>query len=136
MNAIYEWEEARKWLRYAKEDLETAESLLHDDGFPRHICWLAQQSVEKSLKSIFVFLQISFPRSHDLDALRNLLPEGWAAKMHGMDLSGLTEWAVESRYPGDWPESTQEDAESAVSQAREAFQIAVDDLASRGYPYR
>jgi len=133
MNAIHEWEEARKWLRYATEDLETAEGLLHSDGFARHICWHAQQSAEKSLKSILVFLQVSFPRSHDLEALRNLVPAGWAATVQAMDLSGLTEWAVESRYPGDWPEATEEDATSAVSQAREVYRNVVDDFASRGY---
>ena len=42
---------------------------------PRHVCWLAQQAAEKAIKAVLVFLQIDFPRSHDLDALRNLAPD-------------------------------------------------------------
>ena len=42
--------ETQRWLRYAREDLEGAETLLERRvGVPRHICWLSQQSVEKAL---------------------------------------------------------------------------------------
>lgn len=52
--------------------------MIEQEGMiPRHVCWLAQQATEKALKAILVFLQIDFPRRHDLDALRNLIPDGW-----------------------------------------------------------
>ena len=34
------------------------------------------------------------------------------------DLAQLTQWALEARYPGDWQEATEADADRAVSQAR------------------
>jgi hypothetical protein len=46
------------------------------------------------------------PFWHNLDALRNLLPPGWSVKQEHPDLAELTAWAVEARYPGDWPEAT------------------------------
>ena len=99
--------ELRRWLRYAQEDLIAAESLIVLQTIAsRHVCWLAQQAVEKALKSVLVFLQIDFPRRHDLDALRNLIPVGWPLKEEHPDLADLTEWAVEARYPGDWPDAT------------------------------
>ena len=68
--------ETRRWLRYAREDLEAAEGMLESASIlPRHVCWLAQQAAEKAIKAVLVFLQIDFPRSHDLDALRNLAPD-------------------------------------------------------------
>jgi HEPN domain-containing protein len=68
-------------MRFAEEDLRTAESLLDDEELvPRHACWLAQQAAEKALKAGLVFHQIAHPFRHDLDALRNLLPEGWETK--------------------------------------------------------
>ena len=68
--------EARRWLQYAREDLQTAELLLAQTLVFRQICWLAQQSVEKMLKAALFGLQVDFPRAHDLDLLRNLLPDG------------------------------------------------------------
>lgn len=37
------------------------------------------------------------------------------------DLADLTVWAVEARYPGDWPEATREDARGVVRSVLEDF---------------
>ena len=126
--------EVHRWLRYAREDLVAAEAVLvQEDVMPRHACWLAQQSAEKALKAIFVYLQIDFPRWHDLDALRNRIPEGWSLKADHPDLSALTEWAVEARYPGDWPEAVERDARVAVEQARAIWHSVCRDLSEHGF---
>jgi len=83
-----------------------------------------------------VFLQVDFPRHHDLDALRNLLPTGWPAKENPRDLSELTEWAVESRYPGDWPEASEPDAREAVKQAQAVWTCVCADLEQHGFDIR
>lgn len=76
MQAIDRLADTSRWLRYAEEDLRTAETLLRQpDVPPRQACWCAQQSAEKILKAVLIFLEIDFPRTHDLDALRNLAPE-------------------------------------------------------------
>ena len=125
--------EARRWLRYAREDIEAAETLLAEQTHAaRHPCWMAQQAAEKALKAALVFTEIEFPRRHDLDALRNLLPSDWAVIREHPDLAELTEWAVEARYPGDWPEATDTDAQRAVQQARSLYDCVASDLAARG----
>ena len=93
---------------------------------------MAQQSAEKALKAALVFLQIEFPWRHDLDALRNLLPPGWSISTSHPDLSELTEWAVEARYPSDLPDPTDEDARRAVAQAQGVWESVCADLAARG----
>ena len=98
--------EALRWIRFAQEDLQEAERLLGlQEAVPRHICWFAQQAAEKALKAGLVLEGIDFPFRHDLDTLRNLLPPGWSVKPEHPDLAELTAWAVEARYPGDWPEA-------------------------------
>jgi HEPN domain-containing protein len=125
--------ETRRWLRYAAEDVGVAEALLrHGSGEPRHVCYNAEQGAEKVLKAALVFEQIEFPFSHDLDALRNLLPSSWSVKRNCPDLRELSEWAVEARYPGDWPDATREEAVAAVTIARGVYDEVVRDLASRG----
>jgi HEPN domain-containing protein len=129
MSELEEVPEAQRWLRYALEDLEAGEALLSQQSVvPRHICWLAQQSAEKAIKAALIFLQIDFPRRHDLDALRNLLPAGWKIKEEQPDLAALTEWSVEARYPGDWPDATEDDARTAIEQARVVWQLINVDL--------
>jgi HEPN domain-containing protein len=126
-------EEVRRWLRFSHEDLRAAEALLTAAGArPRHACWLAQQAAEKAIKAALAYEQTSFPFRHDLDALRNLLPEGWAVKALCPDLAELTEWAVEARYPGDSPEATDVEAQCAVAQARAVWQCVAQDMSARG----
>ena len=125
--------EARRWLEYAADDLRTAEFLLQQlDFIPRHPCWLAQQAAEKALKALLIFLQIEYPLSHDLDQIRLLIPEGWRVRYDPHDLSFLTEWAVEARYPGDWPDATEMDAQEATDQARTVLEYVRGDLARHG----
>lgn len=123
----------RRWLRYAEDDLRAAEVLLEQSSVPRVSCFHAQQSAEKSIKAIFVFLQVDFPFTHDLNRPRDLLPEGWAIKKDFPDLVELSAWAVEPRYPGDVIEATRQDAEAAVEQARSVHGTTLEDLKRHGY---
>ena len=126
-------EEARRWFRYAVEDLGAAERQV-SDGLtpPRHVCYLSQQAAEKAIKAILVLLQIDFPLTHDLDRLRGLVPADWEiASGHGY-LADLSEWIAQSRYPGDWTEPTEADAQVALTQARAVVVSIEGDFRSRG----
>lgn len=111
--------EALRWLRFSREDLDVATRLIKSTFPPfRHICWLSQQSAEKAIKAALMAEGIFFQRIHDLDALLDILPDGWDVRdMYG-DLSYMTEWAVEARYPSDRLEPSHDDAIRAESQAR------------------
>ena len=135
MNATDRLVETVRWLRYAEEDLITAETLFSQPHVvPRHACWFAQQAVEKALKAVLVFLEIDFPRTHDLDLLRNLVPDSWQFKEVCPDLASLTEWAVEARYPGDWQEATHAEADTAVEQARIVWESISTELTQHTGP--
>jgi HEPN domain-containing protein len=55
-------QEARRWFRFATEDLIGAQRQLADpETAPRLACVLAQQAAEKALKAALVFLQDDFP---------------------------------------------------------------------------
>lgn len=111
--------EAERWLRYAAEDLHAAEFTLCEAHLaPRHRCTFAQQAAEKALKAALVLLGIDPPRTHNLQLLADLLPAQWGIASLEVDFASLSMWAVESRYPGEWPESTDADAGAAVTGAR------------------
>lgn len=123
--------ETARWFRYAREDYKAA--LILCEGVPRDACLLAQQSTEKAIKSIYAFINQRIPKSHDLDLLKNLLPDGWDTKIKFVDLSELSFWAVESRYPGDMPEATRDDADTAIIQAQAILHTVEDDLHKHGF---
>ncbi len=95
-------------------------------------CYHAQQAVEKVLKAALIFAQIGFAFRHDLDFLRDLLPPNWNVKRQYPDLSVLTQWAVEARYPSDLPDATKADARVAVRQARAIYESVCTNLAAHG----
>lgn len=123
---------ARQWLRYARGDLAAAQRHIGIDE-PRHVCWFAQQATEKALEAALIWLGISFPFTHDLDMLRELLPTDWPFKAEHADLAFLTAWAVAARYPGMMPEPGPADARAAVAQARAAVDSLLRDLTTHGF---
>ena len=104
-------QETLRWIRFAHEDLVGAQRMLADSSTaPRLACILAQQAAEKAIKAALVFLQREFPYTHNLVALRALIPAGWEITGDYEYLADLTDWAIEARYPGDWPEATEGEA--------------------------
>ena len=123
-----------RWLRYAEEDLTTAETLLRQPHVPpRQACWFAQQAAEKALKAALIFLQIDFRRTHDLNVLRDLLPERWHLKTAMPNLRDLNRWAVQARYPETAQEATETDASTAVEHARAILTSVSTELTQHGF---
>lgn len=124
--------EAERWLRHAQEDLRAAEAIV-DSGVlaPRLACSLSQQAAEKALKAVLVRVQVRFPRTHDLLVLHDLVPAGWQVKQAQLELAPLLTWVVEARYPGDWPDPSEQDARTALTQARAVVDAVRADLELR-----
>ena len=123
--------EAGRWLRYAADDLDVANELLGGQR-TRHVCFLAQQAAEKALKAALVLEGIDVPYVHDLNAVRNQLPESWSVRRENPDLAELTVWAAESRYPGDWRDATESDAKRALAEASSVYDSIVAEFNRRG----
>ena len=123
--------EARRWLRYAQEDLEVVGQMARV-ARPRYACWFSQQAAEKALKAVLVLESVDFPYSHDLRRLRDLFPTDWPQGAAPDLLDRLTEWGAEARYPGDWPEPTAADAARAESEARSIYDAVAAEFSRRG----
>jgi HEPN domain-containing protein len=124
--------DAKVWLGYSESDLRAANTLLQsEEFFPLQICFLAQQCTEKGIKAILVFEEVNFPKIHDLDRLRDLVPEGWRLKRQFPDLAELTIWAIEARYPGDMPDVTEAEAKNTLRLAESVFETVSAELKQR-----
>ena len=95
--------ETRLWVRKAENDLLAAQELAKAERpFHDNICHCCQQSAEKYLKALLEELGRPVPRTHNLDDVLNLL-RGHHPTLRSLrrGLIFLTDFAVETRYPGD-----------------------------------
>jgi HEPN domain-containing protein len=111
-----------QWVAKAEGDFTAAVHLLTlpDDTCPFDVvCFHAQQCVEKYLKAALVESGVPPPRTHDLAELSSALPSSLSLSVDEEDLSALTPYAVEARYPAVDAEFVgREDAERAAEIAR------------------
>lgn len=92
-----------EWVAKAEGDLTTARRELTAAESPNYdaACFHAQQCAEKYLKGILVEAGRSFPKTHDLSALLDLvLPLAPRLSELRNLLDRLTDLGVEVRYPG------------------------------------
>jgi HEPN domain-containing protein len=82
------------------------------------LCFNAQQAAEKALKSVCLAKGMEFPKTHSVVHLVDLLVAGGTDVLEAVkDADVLTQYAVQSRYPG-WAEKvTQEEYREALELA-------------------
>jgi len=110
----------RGWAQKAENDLTTAAHTLKlgAEAPTDTICFHAQQCVEKYLKALLVCHGIEFGRIHHLSTLLALLPEAVRPDLSPEEQERLTEYAVTTRYPGDYEPISVDEAREAVRMAR------------------
>lgn len=93
----------REWVKKAEADFRAAEALAErTEPLYDQRTFLCQQASEKFLKALMEELGLTVPKIHDLEHLRTLLPAHSAAlRPLRRGLSFLSEFAVDTRYPGD-----------------------------------
>lgn len=121
--------QAEEWLKKAEEDEFVAKTILEEEGFPSPICFHSQQLAEKILKALLISIKIKFPKSHDLVALAALIetkiPE---IKNYQEEIKTLNQYYVETRYPGDYPEFTAEEAKEALGAATKIKDFVLEKI--------
>lgn len=109
----------RQWVEKAEADYDVATGLSRrrKRPVPDHVCFLCQQAAEKYLKAFLQENAVAFPKTHDLpDLLALATPVDPALGRLLPQLRGLTDYAVDFRYPGT--NAVVEDAKDAVKAAR------------------
>jgi len=102
------------WLRHASSDLAIAQVPMTSGVLLETRCFHLQQAAEKSLKAVLVSLGIPAPRTHNLKTLMEMLPRTCPLPTDVALAASLTDYAVISRYPGDYEEITEEEYREAV----------------------
>lgn len=122
----------RQWVLRAEKDLNLARHLVAEGcQYPEAIGFNCQQAAEKFLKAFLVLHQTDFPKTHNLGELLDLVASIDPALAGSLrELTMLSPYGVEYRYPSDFPEMTQADATAAFQLAQAARDAVMPRLAS------
>ncbi len=111
--------EVERWFIKADHDIKAAHaSLKENPPITDVVCFLAQQCAEKSFKAFLVYHGIKPEKLHDLGKLVGQcgkLDESFSELLPMV--AGMSQYAVQDRYPDDWREIPPAEAVSEVGRA-------------------
>jgi len=86
-------------------------------------------SRRKISEGIFTYHQVEFPKTHDIDELLDLIaPKDSKLSESLRDVIVLTNYGVDARYPGDFPNVTSSDAQQAIQMAEKVRRLVLELL--------
>jgi HEPN domain-containing protein len=123
---------AQEWLKRAKGNLALAKQPKPKDAFWDDLCFDAQQAAEKSMKAVLVHRGMDFPRTHNIRALLELLdPTGSQISKEIWQAISLSNYAVETRYPGPTEPVTRNEYRQAVVLAEQVVKWAENIISAK-----
>lgn len=113
------------WLRRAKSNLARAKQAKPKAAFWEDLCFDAQQAAEKAIKAVLTRREIDFPKTHDIRELLTLLSSSGEVVPEAIwEAINLTDYAVETRYPGPAEPVTRKEYSEAVTVAGKVIRWA------------
>ncbi len=111
---------AAQWVAKAEQDFLAVRKLTDSEPIPWGVvCFHCHQVAEKYLKAYLITQLATFPRTHNLLHLLDLIeqPSPSLAKLRE-SLIILNDFAVAARYPDDWWEPSARDGREAIQQTK------------------
>ena len=122
------------WLNRARSDLTIARTSI-PGVYLEDLCYHAQQTAEKALKSLLLHVVGDFPYVHDLAVLvSRLQAASQAIPPQVQDAVRLTRYAVAGRYPGFDEPVTAEEWREACQSAEDVLRWVEGELARESGP--
>jgi HEPN domain-containing protein len=107
-------DEYKIWLARAKSSLAISKHKPDEDVFYEDLCFQAQQAVEKALKGLLIFYNVDPERTHNLVSLIKELSKYCALPEEVTETAILNDYAVQTRYPGDYTPVEEDEYKNAV----------------------
>jgi len=106
---------AYDWLRRAKSNLIRAKQPKPEEVLWEDFCFDTQQAAEKALKAVLLARGVPFRFVHDIAELLTLIENQGVTLPEEIKASAeLTDYSVESRYPGPFEPVTEEEFSRAL----------------------
>ncbi|MDY7079442.1 MAG: HEPN domain-containing protein [Chloroflexota bacterium] len=119
-------DDPREWLNRARSNLAKATSAFEAPQiYLEDLCFDAQQAAEKAIKAVLIHLDVRFPYVHDLAQLLALVEQtGQSVPESIRRAASLSDYAVETRYPGLAEPVIGQEYDEAVAIAEEVVRWA------------
>ena len=106
------------WLQRARSNLLLAQKGQHKGVMLEDLCFNAQQAAEKALKAVCLHVGQDFPKIHSISRLMEILEmSGVSIPEVVKDADILTQYAVQTRYPGPIEEITMDEYKESIALA-------------------
>ena len=110
-----------EWINRAKGSLEIASIKIIGYIQYEDLCYQAQQAAEKALKGLLIYYGVEPEFTHNIEKLLNELEKHTGIPQNINKSAQLTDYASQTRYPGEYEEITKEEYENAVRIAQECL---------------
>jgi HEPN domain-containing protein len=107
-------ERYKSWIERAKSSLELAQVKIIRHICYEDLCFQLQQAAEKALKGLLIYYNFDPEFTHNIEILLNDLKKFTEIPENIKEASRLTNYAVQTRYPGEYDEITKEEYEESV----------------------
>nr|AGS52830.1 hypothetical protein [uncultured bacterium contig00009] len=121
-------EDYKVWLARAKSNLALSKNKTYDDVFYEDLCFQAQQAVEKALKALLIYLGKEPEKTHNIVTLIKSLPQHINVPEKVADAAVLNDYAVQTRYPGDYAPVEPTEHENAIKIASDCIKWVVHTI--------
>ena len=104
----------KEWLKRAYSSLELAKFSGNESVCYEDLCYQLQQAAEKGLKGLLLFYGVEPEKTHNLSILLQELEKHTEINDDTKDVLNLYNFAVQTRYPGDYMAIEKEEYEESI----------------------
>jgi HEPN domain-containing protein len=102
------------WIGRAKSSLELAQTKIIQYIHYEDLCFQLQQAAEKALKGLLIYYGVEPEFTHNIEILLNEIKNYTEIPENIKEAAQLTNYAVQTRYPGEYDGITKEEYENSI----------------------
>ena len=120
----------KEWIQRARSNLMRAnQKNIHPDILYEDLCFDCQQAVEKALKGLLRYHDLNIPHIHSIGKLLSILEDnGFIIPDYVKEGIILTDYAVQTRYPGDYESVFEEEFKNVLEISNKIFDWVIDRI--------
>jgi HEPN domain-containing protein len=106
------------WLERAESSYELSKGNIFRNIYFEDLCYQAQQAVEKAFKGLLIYYGVEPEFTHNIGILLNEIEKYTKIDDTIRESMKLTNFAVQTRYPGNYDDITKEEYKEAIKIAK------------------
>jgi len=110
-----------EWIERAKSNLELAQAKIIRHIYYEDLCYQSQQAAEKALKGLLIYYGVEPEFTHNIEILLKEIKKFTDIPENIKEAALLTNYAVQTRYPGEYDEITKEEYEKSIKIAKDCL---------------